>query len=267
MQMAVLTFFIATNSLTLSALFVLLARNFWLLGGNTTTIEGWEIERHESLVRRSKKNGGYLEGPNGVQLRVTKQEFPYDIGIFRNFQQALGRNPLLWLWPCALTPKNASGLAFETNGFEGGHLHAKLFCDNHSLIYEVDPNSCWPPPDPDKIPRQRGTPYTKSFIFDGNSVSNQDYVEAFRKRQSQDLGRLNNKRHGAHRPSNNPVDRPSFNSDRDQKQKVLWKNSEGESLHDFGVDEEAERCDEDNLTLSELLRWRRSQAYSPENSK
>ena len=36
-----------------------------------------------------------------------------------------------------------------------------------------------------------------------------------------------------------------------------WRNSEGETLGDFGVDEVAEFYDEDNLSLAELLRRRR----------
>ena len=111
----------------LFVLSLLLVRNIWQLCGNIYTIESWEIERHESLVHRSKKFGGYLDGPNGVKMRITKQEFPYDIGICQNIQQGLDSNPLLWLWPFALTPKNESGLQFETNGFEGiqsfDHLH------------------------------------------------------------------------------------------------------------------------------------------------
>ena len=84
-----------------------------------TTIEGWEIERHETLVHRAKKLGGYLNGPNGTRIRLQKQEFPYDIGIYTNIRQGMGSSPLSWLWPFASTPSNDSGLAFATNGFEG----------------------------------------------------------------------------------------------------------------------------------------------------
>lgn len=84
-----------------------------------TTIEGWEIERHETLVYRARKLGGYLNGPDGMRLRLQKQEFPYDIGIYQNIRQGMGSNPLFWLWPFASTPSNQSGLTFETNGFEG----------------------------------------------------------------------------------------------------------------------------------------------------
>ena len=118
-QLVFLFIFIVTNSLTLFALSLLLLRNIWVLGANVTTIEGWEIERHATLVRRARVLGGYLDGPDGVKVRIVKREFPYDIGIFRNIQQGLGRNPLTWLWPFAPTLSNERGLWFETNGFEG----------------------------------------------------------------------------------------------------------------------------------------------------
>lgn len=109
-----------TNSLTLFAILLLLIRNIWVLGANVTTIEGWEIERHATLVRRAKVLGGFLDGPDGVKVRIVRHEFPYDIGILQNIQQALGANPLAWLWPFAATPTNETGLYFQTNGFESG---------------------------------------------------------------------------------------------------------------------------------------------------
>lgn len=105
---------------------------------NTTTIESWEIERHETLVRRARVLGGSLEGPGGVNIVIRKQEFPYDIGVFSNLVQAMGdtlnvgsyhsRAPLdeltslqiiSWFWPFAASPDRNSGWTFETNGFEG----------------------------------------------------------------------------------------------------------------------------------------------------
>ncbi len=117
--MVFLFIFLIVNSVTLFALGILLARNIWCLGGNFTTIEGWEIERHETLVRRARARGGYLDGPDGMRIRIRKQEFPYDIGIYQNIRQGMGGTPLLWLWPFAATPSNKSGLKFDINGFEG----------------------------------------------------------------------------------------------------------------------------------------------------
>lgn len=117
--MVLILVFSSVNSITLFALTILLARNMWTLGTNVTTIEGWEIERHETLLRRARVSGGYLDGPDGMRLKISRQEFPYDIGIFWNIHQGMGGNVFLWLWPFAMTPSNESGLEFETNGFEG----------------------------------------------------------------------------------------------------------------------------------------------------
>lgn len=131
--MALLFVLIITNSITWFALSILLLRNIWSLGANVTTIESWEIARHETLIRRARVSGGYLDGPDGIKVRITRQEFPYDIGIFRNICQGMGNGVFLWLWPFAATPSNESGLQFPTNGFEGSnkaHVHRFIahFC-------------------------------------------------------------------------------------------------------------------------------------------
>ena len=120
LQMISLFTFTLTNSITLFALAVLLIRNIYTLASNTTTIESWEIERHDTLLRRARSHGGYLDGPDGQKIRLRRQEFPYDIGIYANVRQAMGTGVFgTWLWPFAATPANEAGLAFETNGFEG----------------------------------------------------------------------------------------------------------------------------------------------------
>ena len=67
---------------------------------NTYTIEGWEIERHEVLLRRARVLGGYLDGPDGKRIRIVRQEFPYDIGLWNNVVQGMGTSnvgfPLLY---------------------------------------------------------------------------------------------------------------------------------------------------------------------------
>ena len=83
---------VAVNSVTLFALSVLFVRSLWSLGSNTTTIEGWEIERHEALLRRARVLGGYLDGPDGVKVKIERQEFPYDIGIWNNVKQGMGQS-------------------------------------------------------------------------------------------------------------------------------------------------------------------------------
>ena len=78
------------NSITLFGLTVLLIRSLWSLLVNTTTIEGWEIDRHRALVRRARILGGYVHGPGGMKVKISKQEFPYDIGMWKNCRQGLG---------------------------------------------------------------------------------------------------------------------------------------------------------------------------------
>lgn len=131
-QIGLLFVLFIANSLALLVIGLLLVRNIWTLGANVTTIESWETERHDSLVRRAKRNGGYLDGPNGVRVRIRHQEFPFDIGLVKNVCQGMGTSPLLWLWPLAPTPSNDFGLSFETNGFDGAV--SRWFRERLSLI-------------------------------------------------------------------------------------------------------------------------------------
>ena len=103
----------------------MLIRSTWSLCMNTTTIESWEIERHHTLLRRARTLGGYLEGPNGIRVRIIKQEFPYDIGIWANIVQGMGGNLLTWFLPFWHTPSNDGAFCFEVNGFEGRN-HASV---------------------------------------------------------------------------------------------------------------------------------------------
>jgi len=90
LQICHLFVLVVVNSMTLFAVSILLISALWGLGVNTTTIEGWEIERHEVLSRRARKTGGYVTGLNGVQIKIKHQEFPYDVGIWRNLWQGMG---------------------------------------------------------------------------------------------------------------------------------------------------------------------------------
>ena len=89
-QMIHLFILLVLNGLTVFAIFILLVRSLWSLGANTTTIESWEIERHSTLLRRARHFGGYLEAPGGARIRIRKQEFPYDIGIWANIKAGMG---------------------------------------------------------------------------------------------------------------------------------------------------------------------------------
>jgi len=85
-----LFFSIVVNGITLFAIFILFVRNVWCLAVNTTTIEGWEIERHRTLVRRARVFGGWLDGPDGEKVRIERREFPFDVGIWENIKQGMG---------------------------------------------------------------------------------------------------------------------------------------------------------------------------------
>ncbi|KAL8686985.1 MAG: hypothetical protein Q9218_006718 [Villophora microphyllina] len=238
----------------------MLIRNTWILGSNVTTIEGWEIERHETLFRRANARGGYLDGPDGKPVRIPKQEFPYDIGIYQNARQAMGTTFLLWLWPLAPTPSNATGLDFETNGFEGTLIFDSSV--SNKLIY-ADPGTPWPPPDPDRMPRHRYKIADRGPFTYGAHSSGPD-VQGFRERQHQDYLRFANGRvlslngtpfirggdysiqQGADHKRDNPGVVPG------------WRDSAGDQLQDFGVDEDAEGNEEDDIPLAELLKQRKS---------
>ncbi|KAL8721995.1 MAG: hypothetical protein Q9225_001431 [Loekoesia sp. 1 TL-2023] len=238
--------FSVVNIVTLFALGVLLARNLWVLGSNTTTIEGWEIERHETLLRRAKAYGGYLDGPDGVRVKITKQEFPYDIGLYQNAKQAMGTSFPFWLWPLAFTPSNAAGFEFETNGFE-------------------DPDTPWPPPDPDRIPRLHYKLNANDAFRYGAKSSGMD-IHAFRQRQQKDALRFTEESDPAigqmlpeeqsHSITNAPADQSQdpWNQRQLGRSGSEWRDSAGDTLWDLGVDEEAE---EDDLPLAEVLRRRK----------
>ncbi|KAJ5917253.1 hypothetical protein N7466_010807 [Penicillium verhagenii] len=240
------------NSFTVFALFILLVRSLYSLAFNMTFIESWEIERHETLVRRAHVLGGHLDGPGGIKVRINKHEFPYDIGIWANIREGMGgsANILSWFWPLAASPDRSTGWEFETNGFE-------------------DPGSSWPPPDPDRIP----WPVNRTDPHDGPLQaysSARDTVEAFKRRQENDIDRRRpfsdvqrRKRfHDRIQQDNYESDEgrgpgPVYGDDSDEGEES-WRNAEGERLGDFGVDEDVEFYDDD-IPLAVLMQRRKQQ--------
>lgn len=233
-------------------LLVMLARTIWSLGGNVTTIESWEIARHEKLLRRARFFGGYLDGPDGVKVKIERQEFPYDIGIWSNIKQGMGSgNILAWFWPFSPTP-SSNGLEFEVNGFE-------------------DPSRSWPPPDPDRIPRlNRPLDASEAFLHHQENLSPSEEMQAFKQRQQDDLMRRqptsgiirrrpfhNRQEKDLHAQQNGmDTDDDSSTAHSDSGEEG-WRSPEGDRLRDYGVDEEAEFYDQDDIPLSELLRRKR----------
>ncbi|EMD94305.1 hypothetical protein COCC4DRAFT_58294 [Bipolaris maydis ATCC 48331] len=279
-QLAHLFTILMVNSLTLFILGILFLRNVWCLAVNTTTIEGWEIERHRTLLRRARQHGGYLPSPDGTQqIRIRKQEFPYDIGIWANIVQGMNSaNPIAWLNPFDATPSLASGLAFETNGFES-------------------PGTVWPPPDPDRAYRRNAKAVNVgAFQFaEAPEMSAEETIKAFKARQAEDaLRRRGYGGQAQQRVVEDEEEEAEYGNTRDddggytygddasddaqeeeeesekkygekgREGEAAWRNAEGERLKDFGVDEDVEFYDEqeDDIPLSRLIARRQGASTS-----
>ena len=209
-----------------------------MIAANVTTIEGWEIERHEQLLRRARVMGGYLDGPDGIRVKIDRHEFPYDIGIWQNMRDNMGTwNVFAWFWPFAAGIKTG-GLAFETNGFE-------------------DPGQSWPPPDPDRMPRApRRLSAEHAFTYQHQQLSPEDELHAFRERQAADLARRKPFRNRFDAETDTPLEDDYLNSDDEHSGEEGWQDSEGNRLEDYGVEEDVEFYDEDDVPLAELIRRR-----------
>ena len=242
----------------------------WSLCTNVTTIESWEIERHKSLLRRSRTHGGYGDAPDGVRVRIVRQEFPYDIGFWKNITQGMCGGPLTWLWPFARIYPLEDGLSFKVNGFEGNNTMYDHEVQKLKLTSSTDASLTWPPPDPDRINRKSTfSRSTAAFIHSHEATTNQQFQEAFRKRQTYDferrlVGNLSTSRGLSHheRQADTNIqpeeDQAPAMASTAKQGREAWRNSEGERLDDFGVDEHAEFYDEDDVPLAELLSRRRA---------
>lgn len=195
-----------------------------------------------------------MYGPGGVKVRIRRQEFPYDIGFWRNAVQGMGTaNILLWLLPFGGSPSNDSGWDFETNGFE-------------------DPGTTWPPIDPDKLPRNE----LRSAATLARDVGD---VKAFKRRQQQDMKRWQSTTSDNIREQefarattvddedNDVLDTEEEDDYESEYEEGMdgeegWTSRDGSRLKDFGVDEDAEvvvekELHEDDIPLGELIRRRR----------
>lgn len=227
---------VLVNSITLFALSILLIRSIYSLAINTTMIESWEIERHEALVDRARKTGGYVY-VNGQRMRVERQEFPYDVGIWKNICDAMGTAYVpLWFLPFGGAPRIEDAREYEVNGFE-------------------DQGKSWPPPDPDKMPRNWRPPLAEVEQYESRG----EEIEAFKKRQQKDYERWNGK---TEERLQEIADSDEYESEYEEGMdgEEGWTNSEGDRLRDYGVDEEAEVIADDDIPLGELLRRRKAKA-------
>jgi palmitoyltransferase len=227
------------NNLTLFALSILFIRATYSLATNTSQIESWEIERHEALIDRARKTGGYVYANGGQKMRVERQEFPYDIGIWKNLCQGMGTsNVLVWFMPFGGAPDIRNAADWEVNGFE-------------------DEDKAWPPPDPDKMPRTNHTLDESAELREYGSV--EEEKEAFKRRQREDYARRNKK----NSDDEGDYDEIDYESEYEEGMdgEEGWTNSDGDRLRDYGVDEEAEVLAEDDIPLGELLRRRQTRAH------
>lgn len=222
----------------------------WLF--NCTMIEGWQLERHEAVIERGGRDWWDIHGPDGKKVRIEKIEFPYDLGIFTNMAQAMGTsNFLLWPFPFSASPK--VGMKGKGNGWE--------WKENGFNRQE----GMWPPLDPEKMRRaNREWPAARrNFAAELQDVeaSPEDEKRMFRERQKR----------GAERKQHilaelEEVDNyDAFDEHGEQnlfEGPASWRNTDGERIQDYGVDEDAEGyafeevLGEDDVPIAELIRRR-----------
>ncbi|KAK3984870.1 Palmitoyltransferase PFA4 [Cladorrhinum sp. PSN332] len=277
--------------LTLFALSILLFSAIKSCLFNTTMIEDWEIERHEATLSRldSSSSGDdhaeyWTEENNDSSVRVSLSqiEFPYDLGFFSNVSQAMGTsNPLRWFLPVfgggpRISTSSAddggrkgTGWEYEENGFN-------------------DLPGLWPPPDPEKNRRAKmgGWPAAQlqrqqeeqGFYYDNNHAqqTGEDIKAAFARRQREDLERRQRAAARVMSSSNREGIIAELEEEEEEDEGYEWvtggkpkpgdwKNSDGDRLWDYGVDEEAEEEEEedeeivgdDDVPLAELIRRRK----------
>lgn len=112
-----------------------------------------------------------------------------------------------------------------------------------------------------------------AFTYSDDVITNQDHVQAFRKRQQMDYGRYTeghrvfarrtpfNERYQDQRVDRSMRNLAASSDSSHIAGEEAWENSEGERLKDFGVDEDAEFYDgEDEIPLSQLLLHKRQAA-------
>lgn len=216
--------------ITTFAIGILLVRFFIQVATNVTTIESWEDEKYEaSLERLRRKHKTWFK----------KLAYPYDIGIWENLKEGLGRNPLAWLYVFAAggpevysavkekkwdwDAQGGGGVRWLINGFE-----------------EAD--TIWPPDLEKKVFNKKD--FDEDQSWEGEGVTDK---KAFEERRQK-------------------WDGAKASSEKDE-----WKNRAGEGLGDFGVDEDEEgelfpvggavhEDDDEDIPLGELLRRRKARA-------
>lgn len=248
------------TSIALGIMLISTVKN-WIC--NQTTIEGWEIDRHEAIAQRGGRDWWDVVGPDGKTIRFEKIEFPYDIGFFSNMAQAMGTTNLIWwFFPFAGNPTidkqgKGDGWAWEENGFNRQE-------------------GMWPPLDPEKVrraarawPAARRNYEAELLELDADAYASPDQQKsAFKQRQEADISRrrklIDELEENEDTPASTGDEYDDDDDDDDHgtsntgwNDSKGWTNSDGERLHDYGVDEDTEARLDDDVPLAELLRRRR----------
>lgn len=139
---------------------------------------------------------------------------------------------------------------------------------NESLCTKqfIDPGVSWPPPDPDRIPfpATADKTNTEAFTVPQTYSSAHEQIQAFNRRQLEDMKRTKpgvevqrrqkfHARMGKQNMDEMDAAGPSEYPNESNLGEEAWKNSEGERLLDFGVDEEVEFYDEEDIPLGVLM--------------
>lgn len=134
----------------------------------------------------------------------------------------------------------------------------------------------WPPPDPDRMRRSNNrTNFSEPFTHE-ESVSPNHAIYAFRQRQLEDMKRFDQGAPTTTRQRQFPgrfgstdqglskfAPKSRESNDYSSSGEVGWRDSEGDRLDDFGVDEAIEFYDDDDdIPLAELLKKRRGTTKS-----
>ncbi|KAF3939945.1 hypothetical protein ABW19_dt0207156 [Dactylella cylindrospora] len=249
-ELMLLGILLLVNTLTDFAIIVLWLRIITNIVEGYTTIEWWEQERHSSLVRRKV---------------VQRQTYPFDVSFYSNLCLFMDGGILTWWFP--FMPNRevgegrpyGGGLRYEINGFEKSWM-------------------AWPPPDPEKFGIKERSHVQKQLESGPWTKGEYDVtdIRAFRKRQREDM-----KRHKLEDGDDESDSEKEMNDEdlldayldtgygnladtyyderkRQEQVQSRWRNDEGDTLADYGVDEDADMVDdEDSIPLAELLRRRR----------
>ena len=114
------------------------------------------------------------------------------------------------------------------------------------------------------MPRQPKLPNNQAFTYENDSGSSREQIDAFRRRQEEDLRRFHRTEPVIRRrpfyERYKASDQEKYEDPKHQSKdspfdggEEAWRDSEGDRLDDFGVDEDIEFYDEDDIPLAELL--------------